>query len=751
MVNRGLSQDALTLLAPELPPKLVVDLSIKKFLLEALAYASLGRVEEADQRLQEAEKSPVPSPDLQVEVLTTRGILDVHRGQAGMAERAFRQALQLAIMHHLPFAEAAALLNLSAAAVHQHRYDEAVDWSNAANERAHAVDAGLTEEKALGNLGWSYYQMGDLDRSLSLTLEAEKRARELGIVKDQVRWLYNTGAAYDALDDFSGARDGYLGALNLSDQIGDLDQKMNALLSLSTLSVKQQSFDLARQYSDQAAQMARAQNSHLGQLYAMLTQAQIAAGHKNDAEAERLFLQVATEQSAEAPLRWQAQEELANLYARRSQPQQARVQYLNALTTLECARGSVNHEELRLSFLTNGWRVYDDYLRFLVGQGKTDEALQIADYSRAQTLAEGLGLPGISGSCTGPRNTTNLRDAARRAGGTVLFYWLGREQSYLWVVNSKTTLIKLPAASEIEGLVQNYRRALLSSGDVLAGASTDGIDLYRKLVEPATKLIPRGSRVIIIPDRSLNNLNFETLLVPGPTPHFWIEDVALANASSLRMLAASRATVSCARGRLLLIGDPIVPDPKYPRLPNAAQEMQSVSENFSKQLTRRFAEQDATPVAYLTSKPEQYSYIHFVAHGTASELSPLDSAVVLSKASQEQDSFKLHARDVIAHPLRADLVTISACYGSGIKPYTGEGLVGLSWAFLRAGAHHVVGALWAVSDDSTPRLMEQFYKGLSKGRSPEDALRDAKLSLLHSDTIFRKPFYWAPFQLYNGS
>jgi CHAT domain-containing protein len=217
------------------------------------------------------------------------------------------------------------------------------------------------------------------------------------------------------------------------------------------------------------------------------------------------------------------------------------------------------------------------------------------------------------------------------------------------------------------------------------------------------------------------------------------------------MLAASRPTVSRARGKLLLIGDPVVPDPKYPRLPNAAQEMQSVSENFPGPLTQRFAAHDATPLAYLTSKPERFSYIHFVAHGTASELSPLDSAVVLSKSTAEQDSFKLYARDVIAHPLRADLVTISACYGSGIKPYTGEGLVGLSWAFLRAGAHHVVGALWAVSDDSTPRLMEQFYKGLSKGRSPEDALRDAKLSLLRSDTIFRKPFYWAPFQLYSGS
>jgi CHAT domain-containing protein len=58
--------------------------------------------------------------------------------------------------------------------------------------------------------------------------------------------------------------------------------------------------------------------------------------------------------------------------------------------------------------------------------------------------------------------------------------------------------------------------------------------------------------------------------------------------------------------------------------------------------------------------------------------------------------------------------------------------------------------LWAVSDDSTPRLMDHLYDGIEKGQTPAQALRAAKLSLLHSDSVFRKPFYWAPFQLYSG-
>jgi len=139
----------------------------------------------------------------------------------------------------------------------------------------------------------------------------------------------------------------------------------------------------------------------------------------------------------------------------------------------------------------------------------------------------------------------------------------------------------------------------------------------------------------------------------------------------------------------------------------------------------------------------------------ASRLSPLDSAIVLSKEwskdSGNNETFKLYARDIIQHRLRAELVTISACYGAGTRVYSGEGLVGLSWAFLRAGAHNVIAALWEASDVSTGQLMDKFYDELNKGESPDIALRAAKLFMLHSDSAFRKPFYWAPFQLYAGS
>jgi CHAT domain-containing protein len=363
-------------------------------------------------------------------------------------------------------------------------------------------------------------------------------------------------------------------------------------------------------------------------------------------------------------------------------------------------------------------------------------------------LAEGLGF--LKKGTSFKPDSGNAQAIARKSGGTILFYWLGEKQSYLWAIDGqKTNVFTLPPKREIEAKVQRYRKALSEQQEFLPIANDDAQTLYTTLVAPAKDLLPKNAKVFIIPDGELNTLNFETLLVPGSSPHYWIEDVTITDANSLRLLAVQRPLNNS--GGLLLFGNTIKPNPDYPELRKAADEMEMVQKHFPAAQQKVFAREQATPPAYLDGKPEQFSYIHFVAHGTASRVSPLDSAIVLTKSGPEDDSFKLYARNIIQHPLRTKLVTISTCYGAGSRAYSGEGLVGLSWAFLRAGAHNVIGALWEVSDVSTPRLMDELYAGLQRGDSPQTALRAAKLSLLHSGNAYAKPFYWAPFQLYTGS
>jgi CHAT domain-containing protein len=155
----------------------------------------------------------------------------------------------------------------------------------------------------------------------------------------------------------------------------------------------------------------------------------------------------------------------------------------------------------------------------------------------------------------------------------------------------------------------------------------------------------------------------------------------------------------------------------------------------------------AEPGTYRTSNPEQFSLIHFAAHATANSASPMESAIVLSPAG---NTFKLYAREVAQVPLQAELVTISACRGAGARVYSGEGLVGFTWAFLQAGARHVIAGLWDVTDRSTAELMDGLYENLGASMSPARALREAKLKMIRSRSSFKKPYYWAPFQVYVG-
>jgi len=137
--------------------------------------------------------------------------------------------------------------------------------------------------------------------------------------------------------------------------------------------------------------------------------------------------------------------------------------------------------------------------------------------------------------------------------------------------------------------------------------------------------------------------------------------------------------------------------------------------------------------------------VHFAAHATANLESPLDSAVILSGPDA---GYKLYARDVADQTLAADLVTVSACRSAGERAYSGEGLVGFAWAFLRAGARRVVAGLWDVDDRWTAQLMDRMYAGVAAGEPPSRALREAKLDLLRGGGRGASPYAWGAFQLF---
>src|SRR5262249_16981447 len=108
----------------------------------------------------------------------------------------------------------------------------------------------------------------------------------------------------------------------------------------------------------------------------------------------------------------------------------------------------------------------------------------------------------------------------------------------------------------------------------------------------------------------------------------------------------------------------------------------------------------------------------------------------------------LSAEEIVSLRLDSDLVVLSACRSGEGEPLRGEGLVGLTHAFLHAGSRAVVVSLWDVPGPFTVGLMRELYGGLVTGRSAPAALREAKLRFLNSDVPGRSRILrWAPFVL----
>ena len=181
------------------------------------------------------------------------------------------------------------------------------------------------------------------------------------------------------------------------------------------------------------------------------------------------------------------------------------------------------------------------------------------------------------------------------------------------------------------------------------------------------------------------------------------------------MLATPFQAVTGKR-RLLLVGDSIAPNDKYPEVAGAKAQMTSVASHFKDANRQIISGQAATPAAYLDSHPAQFTDLHFVAHGIASRLSPLDSAIVLSRPTADSDAFKLYARDIKTHSLQADQPSRPATEpGGGLRRRSG-------WSGCHGPSHGGARQTWspALWDASpTEKLMARFYDELERGKNPK--------------------------------
>lgn len=370
---------------------------------------------------------------------------------------------------------------------------------------------------------------------------------------------------------------------------------------------------------------------------------------------------------------------------------------------------------------------------------------------------------------------------SRLDGKTALLeYALGEEGSYLFVVTHKGLEVhRLPRAEEVRELVRRARNGLATPNRRnRTGYVRAAFELYEALIAPALPALEGKRHLLIAPDGALHFLAFEALLteaaggredadLPYLLRRFAVSYVP--SASVLSLLAQPDAPVETGGEppkRFLAFADPVYgPTEKpengplaqegrgpleglwsLPRLQGTSQEVSRIASRYPPAEVKIYQGREANE-ENIKGNPlvESARRLHIAAHGLVDERQPELSGLYLTPKSQDDDGL-LQVYEIFNLRLRADLVVLSACDTGLGKLVTGEGLVGLTRAFLYAGAPSVVVSLWPVRDDTAPDLMVGFYEDLDRSGDKAEALRQAKLAMIREGE-HAHPYHWAPFIL----
>ncbi|MBN1400493.1 MAG: CHAT domain-containing protein [Anaerolineae bacterium] len=274
-------------------------------------------------------------------------------------------------------------------------------------------------------------------------------------------------------------------------------------------------------------------------------------------------------------------------------------------------------------------------------------------------------------------------------------------------------------------------------------------ELYAQLVAPLVHALPpAGVPVVIEPHGPLWLLPYAALL--GPDGVWFGESWPLLYAPSGRILEAIRAEHDYgapAELSALIVGNPDLPSTLpwgdaqlvFRPLPGAELEAEAIAALFPGERRVLLMGPEASRERVQALMPN-HGIVHLASHGLADAEDPNGSFVILGGGAQDS---LLTARHVLDLSLPADLVALSACQ-TGLGRVSGDGIIGLSRAFLAAGARAVLVSLWSVSDAATAALMTAFYQHYLALDDKAIALQRA-MRVVRALPEYAHPRFWAPF------
>jgi CHAT domain-containing protein/tetratricopeptide (TPR) repeat protein len=319
--------------------------------------------------------------------------------------------------------------------------------------------------------------------------------------------------------------------------------------------------------------------------------------------------------------------------------------------------------------------------------------------------------------------------------------------------------------------------------------------LYQTILAPAAQTVG-DKRLLVVADGALNYVPFEALVTAADGTDYsalpyLVKTNEVVYAPSASVVAAVRAHQGGQAGAgMLVVADPVfdAADARA-KSASAAQAADGERGNFSVSAaiaditgakeapaagfrlsrltgTRTEAEEigrvarasglapdvwldfDASEANVRARDLAKYRIVHVATHGLLNTERPQFTGVVLTLVNNRDADGFLRTDEIFNLRLGAQLVVLSACETGLGREKRGEGVIGLTRAFMYAGAPTVGVSLWSVADRSTAELMSDFYKRLLTRQSPTTpaALRAAQQQMI-AGKRYSAPFYWAPFVL----
>ncbi len=601
--------------------------------------------------------------------------------------------------------------NLGNAYLDLGEFRKAIEYYSKSLEIAEEIEYKAEKSKCYGNIGTAYHSLGDFKKSIEYHEKALEIAEEIGDKAGESKCYTNLGTAYHSLRNFKKAIEYQEKALEIAKKTGDINLEMFVNLSFGRIYYESKPV-LAYDYCKRSLELSEMISGNL-----------IEEQHKirfsaRASDSYHLMIPLCIELKKEKE---------AFEYTERCKSRA----FLNVLAATEIKPWSELTDELK-SLLDREEmylvRLREIQLRHLrdtksaTEPGEIDKIheklVQIYDNMEKHDPEYVFIRRGKPLSLNGIQNMLFSQERAL----VLIEYFISKEKVFIFVVSSKETELHVEvvplSAETFNNHLETYLRKVMYYPHLQDIGSTLH-ELSDYFIKPVSEYLTEGELIYFAPYGLLHYLPLHALKLDD---EFLIKKHPVAYAPSASLIKffqnkGSGTLQSCASFGVAF-----------------EEEAEDIAELFNAK-----ARNGCLATRENVLKDFNKDIIHFACHGHFNFTDPLSSGIRLYDGI-------LTAREIFGTRLSTELVTLAACQTGLNQRNPGDELIGLTRAFLYAGAPSVVVSLWKVADRSTHELMLEFYRYVKNGVDKVTALQKAQIKIMKKEE-YSHPYYWAPFML----